>query len=247
MEKKTAIVTGASGGIGFAIAQHFLQAGHNVVLNSSNAHNLEAAFEALGAPSHATTVVGDVADAATGKALVQAALEKFNCLDVLINNAGVFKPKPFLDVTGEELEQFLSVNLKGSYYTSQAAIKAMLPQQSGSIINVGTVLVDHAIAGFPGSAAVASKGGLHALSRQLAAEFGKDNIRVNTLSLGIVRSPLQQKIGVEDSDSLSGLHLLDRIGEPKEVAEAAFYLADSEFITGATIDLAGGHVAGHSI
>ena len=106
-------------------------------------------------------------------------------------------------------------------------------------------LVDHAIAGFPASAPVISKGGVHALTRQLAAEFGKDNIRVNTIAPGIIRSPLQGKIGVENADGLAGLHLLNRIGETSDIAEMTYQLATSNFITGEIINVDGGHVAGH--
>ncbi len=117
----------------------------------------------------------------------------------------------------------------------------------GAIINVGTVLVDHAIAGVPATAAVASKGAIHALTTQLAAEFGKDNIRVNTIAPGIIRTPMHARNGIEDADSLAGLHLLDRIGEPGEIANAALVLADSDFITGTVIKVDGGHVAGHAL
>ena len=112
---------------------------------------------------------------------------------------------------------------------------------------MGTVLVDHAIAGFPASAAVSSKGAIHTFTKQLAVEYGKDNIKVNTISPGIIRSPLQGKIGVDNADSLAGLHLLNRVGEPEEIAQAAYYLANADFVTGETINAAGGHTVGHAI
>ncbi|GAA0729422.1 hypothetical protein GCM10009430_39580 [Aquimarina litoralis] len=123
----------------------------------------------------------------------------------------------------------------------------MVTQQNGSIINIGTVLVEHAIGGFPATAPITSKGAIHSLTRQLAAEFGKDNIKVNTIAPGIIRSPLQGKMGIANADSLAGLHLLNRIGEADEIAEAAYYLASSDFITGETINVAGGHTVGHTI
>jgi NAD(P)-dependent dehydrogenase (short-subunit alcohol dehydrogenase family) len=144
-----------------------------------------------------------------------------------------------------DLDKFLNTNLKGTYFTSQEAVKVMLKQGGGSIINIGTVLVDHAIAGFPSTAPLTSKGAIHALTRQLAAEFGKDNIRVNTIAPGIIRSPLQNKIGVENASSLAGLHLLEKIGEVEEIAQAAYYLATNNFVTGTTLNVDGGHVAGH--
>lgn len=247
MQGKTIIVTGASSGIGKAVAKLFIEKGSNVVLNSSNAERLRATYESFGSPQHAIAVAGDISQKKVGAQLVQAAVEQFGTADVLINNAGVFQPKPFLEVEESELEEFWATNLKGTFFASQAAIQQMLKQGGGSIINIGTVLVEHALAGFPATAPLTSKGAIHALTRQLAAEFGKENIKVNTIAPGIIRSPLQAKIGVEDADSLAGLHLLNRIGEPEEIAEACYYLASAGFITGETINVAGGHTAGHAI
>ncbi|MCJ8289550.1 MAG: SDR family oxidoreductase [Crocinitomicaceae bacterium] len=247
MKNKTVIITGASTGIGKAIAKHFIEKGSNVVMNSSNEENLKKTYEEFDSPSNAVYFAGDISKRETGQNLVDLALRKFNSVDVLINNAGAFEPKPFLDVEDEDLNRFIDINLKGTFFTSQAAVKQMLTQGGGSIINIGTVLVDHAIGGFPATAPVSSKAAIHALTRQLAAEFGKNNIKVNTIAPGIIRSPLQAKMGVEDADSLAGLHLLNRIGEVNEVAEAAYYLATADFVTGETINIAGGHTVGHSI
>jgi NAD(P)-dependent dehydrogenase (short-subunit alcohol dehydrogenase family) len=247
MKTQTIIVTGASTGIGKAIAGLFLQHGHNVVINSSNEENLKATFNELGHHDQLAMVAGDISRPATGQQLVNTAVTRFGTVDVLVNNAGIFEPKPFLDVDEAHLDSFLNINLKGTYFTSQAAIKQMLKQGEGSIINIGTVLVDHAIGGFPATAPISSKGGIHALTRQLATEFGKNNIRVNAIAPGIIRSPLQAKTGVSNADSLAGLHLLNRIGETQDVAELALYLASSNFVTGEIINLDGGHVSGHHI
>lgn len=247
MKNKTVIVTGASSGLGKAIAAHFLAKGSKVVMNSSNEALLKNAFESMGSPINAIYQAGDISKQKTGQILVASALEKFGSVDVLINNAGVFQPKPFLEVDEDDLNRFWEVNLKGTYYTTQAAVSEMIKKESGSVINIGTVLVDHAIDGFPASAPITSKGAIHALSRQLAAEFGKYNIKFNTIAPGVIRSPLQDKIGVADADSLAGLHLLNRIGEAEEIAEAAYYLASADFITGETINVAGGHTVGHAI
>jgi NAD(P)-dependent dehydrogenase (short-subunit alcohol dehydrogenase family) len=247
MKTQTTIVTGASTGIGKAIAAIFLQNGYNVVINSANAENLKATFEELSQPERLAMVAGDISNPATGQSLVNTAVERFGTVDVLVNNAGIFDARPFLDVDEAHLDSFLNINLKGTYFTSQAAIRQMLKQGEGSIINIGTVLVDHAIGGFPATAPIASKGAIHALTRQLATEFGKNNIRVNGIAPGIIRSPLQAKSGVSDADSLAGLHLLNRIGETQDVAEMALYLAGSNFVTGEIINLDGGHVAGHHI
>lgn len=247
MKTQTIIVTGASTGIGKAIAGLFLEKGYNVVINSANEDNLKATFIELGHHDRLVMVAGDISKSATGQQLIDSAVAHFGTVDVLVNNAGIFEPKGFLEVDEAYLDRFLSINLKGTFFTSQAAVKQMLTQGEGSIINIGTVLVNHAIGGFPATAPISSKGGIHALTRQLAAEFGKNNIRVNGIAPGIIRSPLQAKTGVSDADSLAGLHLLNRIGETQDVAELAFYLAESNFVTGEIINLDGGHVAGHHI
>ena len=245
MKTQTVIISGASTGLGYAMAALFLARGHNVVLNSVNPENLEHAVSGLGAPERVAAFAGDVQQRAVGEKLVSLARQRFGRLDTLINNAGIFAPKPFLDVTEADLDQFLGTNLKGTYFTTQAAIPAMLRTGGGSIINIGTVLVDHAIGGFPATAPISSKGAIHALTRQLAAEFGPQNIRVNAIAPGIIRTPIQGKIGVESADSLASLHLLNRVGEPEHVAEAAYLLATNDFITGEILNVDGGHVAGH--
>ncbi len=245
MKKQTSIITGASTGIGKSIAALFLQHGHNVIINSTNESNLTATFNELGHHDRLAMVTGDISKPSTGQLLVDTAVKRFGAVDILVNNAGIFEPKSFLEVDEAYLDRFLSINLKGTYFTSQAAIKQMLKQGEGSIINIGSVLVDHAIGGFPATAPISSKGGIHALTRQLATEFGLNNIRVNGIAPGIIRSPLQAKTGVANADTLAGLHLLNRIGETQDVAELALYLAGSNFITGEIINLDGGHVSGH--
>ncbi|OEK07691.1 glucose dehydrogenase [Flavivirga aquatica] len=247
MKNKTVIITGASTGIGKEIARYFIEKGSFVVMNSSNEKNLINTYKSFGAPENVIYLTGDVSKQETGKKLAALAIKKFKTIDVLINNAGVFSPKPFLEVEENDLDRFWNINLKGTYFTSQAVIPQMLKQQNGSIINIGTVLVEHAIGGFPATAPLTSKGAIHALTRQLATEFGKNNIKVNTIAPGIIRSPLQRKMGIEDADSLAGLHVLNRIGEANEIAEAAYYLAKANFITGETINVAGGHTIGHNI
>ncbi len=244
-QNETVLITGASTGIGRAVAQAFMDRGYNLVLNSRDPGRLEAAYEFLGRPDNAVLVAGDVSDKAVGQKMVAAALEKFGRVDVLVNNAGIFSPKPFLDVEESDLDRYYAINLKGTYFTSQAAIPAMRSQGGGTIINVGTVLVDHAIGGFPATAAVASKGAVHALTLQLAAEFGKDNIRVNTVAPGIVRTPIHARNGIENVDDLAGLSLLDRVGEGEEAADAILHLATAKFTTGVVYPLDGGHTAGH--
>jgi NAD(P)-dependent dehydrogenase (short-subunit alcohol dehydrogenase family) len=244
MTKSTVVITGGSTGIGLATAHLFFSKGYNVVINSVNPERLLEAYYKIGPSNRVLAIEGDISDRAVNKELIEKAVQKFGSVDVLINNAGVFEPKPFLDVVEADLDRHLNINLKGAFFTSQAAIPVMLKQGKGKIINIGTALVEHAIGGIPATAAVVSKGAIHTLTRQLAAEFGRNNIAVNTITPGIIRTPLHAKGGI-NVDHLAGLHLLDKVGEAEEIAEVALILAQSSFITGANYHVDGGHIAGH--
>lgn len=244
---KTAIVTGASGGLGRAIAEAFVGDGFNVVVTGTSQEKLSQTVAALGAPDRTVAVVADVSRKDGRRKIVEAALERFGRVDILINNAGVFEPRPFLDVDEVHLDRFLDINLKGTFFLTQEVVPHLRDAGGGSVVNIGTVLVDHAIGGVPATAPISSKGAIHALTGQLAAEFGPENIRFNTIAPGIIRSPMHARNGIEDADSLGGLHLLSRIGEPSEIANTALLLAKSEFVTGTVVNVDGGHVAGHAI
>jgi NAD(P)-dependent dehydrogenase (short-subunit alcohol dehydrogenase family) len=247
MSIKTVIVTGASTGIGKETARKFLANGCNVVMNSQSETNLNAAYEEFGRPGSVVVIPGDVGKRETGEALVAAAFENFGSLDVLVNNAGIFEPKAFLDVEEHDIDRFITTNLKGTYFTTQATIRRLIEEgRPGSIVNIGSILVDHAISGFPATAPIAIKGGIHALTVQLAAEFAPNNIRVNSVAPGVIRSAMQKKIGIENVDDFAGLHLLGRVGEATEIADAIYYLANADFVTGEILNVDGGHVAGHS-
>ncbi len=245
-QARTAIITGASTGIGYAITERLLSDGFNVVMNARTGADLEAAFGRLGAPRAARFVVGDIADKALGAELVRTAEDAFGGVDVLVNNAGVFAARPFLETEESDIDRFHAINFKGAYFASQAAIPSMQRRGGGAIVNIGTVLVEHAVAGFPASAAVASKAALHSLTEQLAAEFGGENIRVSTISTGIIETPLHAKHGIDDTSGLAGLHLLNRIGAPEDVADAVAMLASNDFISGTVLRVDGGHAAGHA-
>ncbi|MEU9130135.1 SDR family oxidoreductase [Kitasatospora sp. NPDC048540] len=241
----TAVVTGSSSGIGLDIARAFLAEGGNVVLNGRESERLAKAAAALGHPERVVAVPGGIGEAATGRALVAAAVERFGGVDVLVNNAGTFAPKPFTEVTEEELDGYLYGNLRGTYLTTQAVVRQLRAQgRGGAIVNIGTVLVDHAIAGFPASAPVVSKGGVHTLTTSLAAELAADGIRVNLVAPGVVRSPLHAGA---DVDSFGGLHLLNRVAEVSEISQAVLYLAGAEFVTGHALRVDGGHVIGRAL
>ena len=243
MQKQTIIVTGASSGIGKEIARYFLEKGDNVIINSATAAKLEQVYEELGAGANLAWVAGDVGDRTTGEKLVATAIERFGSADVLVNNAGIFETKPFLEVNEAYLDRFLSTNLKGTFFTTQAVVPQMLKQQKGVVINIGTPLVNHALGGAPATAPISSKGAVHALTVQLAAEFGRYNIRVNTVAAGIIRTPMHG----DNADQSAGLHLLNRVGEVEEIAQMVYTVAKSNFISGAIINVDGGMAAGHNL
>jgi NAD(P)-dependent dehydrogenase (short-subunit alcohol dehydrogenase family) len=243
MKKQTIIITGASSGIGKEIAKYFLNRGDNVVINSTTREKLEQAYQELGAGPNLAMVAGDVSKKSTGEQLVATAVEKFGAADVLVNNAGIFEAKPFLEVDETYLDRFLTTNLKGTFFTTQAIIPQMLKQQDGVVINIGTPLVYHALGGVPITAPMSSKGAIHSLTLQLAAEFGKSNIRVNTVAPGTIRTPMHG----EHADTMAGLHLVNRVGEAEDVAEMVYTIAKSNFINGAIINVDGGLGAGHHL
>ncbi|MDR6458581.1 NAD(P)-dependent dehydrogenase (short-subunit alcohol dehydrogenase family) [Chryseobacterium vietnamense] len=243
MKKQTVIITGASSGIGLETARYFLDRGDNVIINSQTASKLEEVFHELGAGENLAMVAGNVSEKSTGEALVKKALERFGSIDVLVNNAGIYENKPFLEVTEDYLDRFLTTNLKGTFFTTQAVIPQMIRQKDGVVINIGTPLVYHAIAESPSTAPISSKGAIHALTLQLAAEFGKDNVRVNTVAPGLIRTPMHGA----DLDNNAGIHLINRIGEPEEVAQMIHAIAKNKLISGAIINVDGGMGAGHHL
>src|SRR5215469_15548654 len=166
---KTAITTGASRGIGAGLVQAFLERGYNVVANSRNITK-ENPFAAA---AKVALVDGDIGDPGTAARIVDAAVSRFGRIDVLINNAGVFIPKPFTEYTAEDFNTLVSTTLAGFLYVSQLTAKQMLRQKSGSIINVSTTLVDQPMAGVGAAVQIMVKGGLNAVTRALAIEYAK--------------------------------------------------------------------------
>jgi NAD(P)-dependent dehydrogenase (short-subunit alcohol dehydrogenase family) len=237
---KSVIITGSNGGIGSDIARRFLELGSSVIINGRNEEKLEKVHLSLGHKDRVISIAGDVSDPETGKRLAQAAIENFGGIDVLVNNAGQFGVKTFLETTAEDLDQYYYSNLRGTFFTSQAVVPEMIKARRGSIISIGTVLVNHGMASAPVTGPMTSKGGIHALSVSLAAELAKDNIRVNVVAPGIIRTPL---IG-EGADSFAPIHPLGRIGEVEDISNAVAYLAQADFVTGTVLEVDGGYTHG---
>jgi len=235
--QKTAIVSGASQGIGAALVGAFLKRGYSVVANS---RNITKANPFAASPNLAL-VDGDIGDPKTAAKIVDTAVSRFGRVDVLINNAGIFIPKPFTEYTTEDFNALVSTTLAGFLYVSQLAVKQMLKQKNGSIVNVSTSLVDQPIAGVPVTVQVMAKGSLHAVTRSLAIEYAKDGIRVNTVALGVIKTPMHKP---ETHESLNGLHPMGRMGEVNEVVDAILFLTDATFTTGEILHVDGGVHAG---
>ncbi|MGA2419907.1 MAG: SDR family oxidoreductase [Candidatus Acidiferrum sp.] len=235
--QKTAIVTGASQGIGAALVEAFLARGYNVVATARNITERSA----FPASPQLALVDGDIGDPQTAANIVDAALSRFARIDVLINNAGIFIPKPFPDYTTEDLNTLVSVTLAGFLYVSQLSVRQMLRQKSGSIVNVSTTLVDHAMAGATVALQVMAKGSLHSVTRALAFEYAQDGIRVNTVALGVIDTPMHKS---DDHKALSGTNPMGRLGTIPEIVEAILFLTDATFITGEILHVDGGAHAG---
>ena len=239
----TILITGASSGMGLDIARGFLERGSNVVMNARNSEKLAAAARALGDKNRIAIVPGDIGNKETGEKMVKSAVERFGSADVLVNNAGIFAMKPFLESTEEDLDKYIHINLKGTYFVTQAVVRQMKKQGGGSIVNIGTVLITHSMAGVPASAALITKGGVHALTTSLASELAADNIRVNAVAPGIVRTPIY---GDADVDAFGGVALMNRVGEVQEITEAVIHLATASFTTGVILPVDGGFVHGRA-
>jgi NAD(P)-dependent dehydrogenase (short-subunit alcohol dehydrogenase family) len=184
---KTVIVTGGSQGIGAGAVRAFLDRGYRVVANSrtiTRSHRFEAS-------DRLALVDGNIAEAKTAREIADVAMSKFGSIDVLVNNAGIYFSKPFIEYTIDDLRALTAVNIDGFLFISQLAIKQMLAQKSGgSIVNITSTLVDHPISGANASIPMLTKGGLEAVTRNLAMEYAKQGIRVNAVAPGIVDTPM---------------------------------------------------------
>jgi NAD(P)-dependent dehydrogenase (short-subunit alcohol dehydrogenase family) len=234
---KVAIVTGASQGIGAALVEAFLKRGYNVVANSR--HITKA--NPFATSANLALVDGDIGDPTTAAKIVDTAVSRFGRIDVLINNAGIFIAKAFTEYTTEDFNALVSITLAGFLYVSQLAVRQMLKQKSGSIVNISTTMVDQPVAGVGAAVQIMLKGALNAVTRALAIEYAKDGIRVNTIAPGAINTPMHKP---ETYVFLKGLHPIARMGEIKEIVDAILFLTDATFTTGETLHVDGGAHAG---
>jgi len=234
---KTVIVTGASQGIGACLVKTFLERGYQVV---ATARSMEkSGFQAS---KQLALVDGDIGEASTAKNVAAAAIEQFGGIDTLVNNAGIFFTKPFTDYTTEDVRKLISTNLYGFVYLSQLAIKQMqMQKQGGSVVSITTSMVDHPIAGVTASVPMMTKGGIESISKNLAMEYAKEGIRLNTVAPGVVDTPLHKD---NPKDCLRTLSPMASIADTQEIVDAVVFLAEAPHITGEVLHVDGGAYLG---
>ena len=234
-DKKTAIVTGAQQGIGAGLVEGFLKQGYNVVGTSRNVS------QSLNASPSLVLVDGDIGKQETAGKAVDAAIKHFGTIDVLVNNAGIFRTKPFTDFTTEDFNALVSTNLLGFLYITQLTVKQMLKQKSGNVVTISASLVDQPFVGEKASVSMITKGGLNAVTRSLAIEYAKEGIRFNAVAPGVVDTPLHKD---DPKDVLKAFQPMGKIVEIKDGVDAVLYLAQAEQVTGETLHVDGGAHAG---
>jgi NAD(P)-dependent dehydrogenase (short-subunit alcohol dehydrogenase family) len=241
MAKKTAIVTGASSGIGLALARAFLARGYAVIGNARTLARLKKAQDALESPDRFVAVEGDIGHPDVGKRLFDVARERFGHVDVLVNNAGIYIAKATADYDVDDVERMISTNLKGFFYPSQQAARHMAARGSGSIINISASLALQPQSDAKALLAVLVKGGIACATRALALELAPKGVRVNAIAPGVIATPLLDPAAFAIAKTRSPM---GRIGTPEQIVEAALYLVDAEFTTGVVLPVDGGATAG---
>jgi NAD(P)-dependent dehydrogenase (short-subunit alcohol dehydrogenase family) len=235
LKRKTMIVTGASQGIGAGVTNAFMDRGYNVVANSQN-----ITASSFAASERLAVVRGDIGHPLTAREIVSTAVQNFGSIDGVVNNAGIFFTKPFTEYTAQDFENLSGTNLQGYINITQLAVKQMLAQNTGgSVTCVTSAMVDHPIAGISASLAMATKGGLEAITRSLALEYVKEGIRFNAVAPGIVDTPMHA------NDSREFLRTLSPMGEISDIADivdAIVYLTEARHVTGEVLHVdAGAH------
>ena len=240
-DRPAVVITGATSGIGLGLAERFLREGYSVVGTGRSAQRLHAAATQLNAADRFVGVAGDVAEAASAQSVFAAAIAAFGKVDVLINNAGLFTAKPFVQFTEQEIEEQIGTNLKGMLYSSQEAARHMSGRKRGSIVSITASLAlqpDHRV---PALMNVALKGALNHATRALALELAPFGVKVNAVAPGVVATPMH---GPGVNAAYGAMHPLGRVATISEVCDAVVFLAHSDYITGVILPVDGGSSAG---
>jgi NAD(P)-dependent dehydrogenase (short-subunit alcohol dehydrogenase family) len=232
--RKVAIITGASQGIGAGLTRAYRELGYVVV---ATARSIETSED-----PGVVTVAGDIADPDTAQRVVTEAIERFGRIDTLINNAGIYIGKPFIDYTLEDFNAIVAVNLAGFFHITTRVIKHMLDRGCGHVVNVSTALVEQADSSTPAALPVLTKGGLVAVTKSLAIEYASRGLRVNAVSLGVIKTPIHDEASYA---GMGALHPIGRVGEIADVVGGILYLESAPFVTGEILQIDGGQSAGH--
>jgi len=233
--KRTAIVTGASQGIGAALVEALLNAGYNLVATSRNIN------QSLAASSNLVLVAGDIGKRETATKIVAAAIGNFGSIDLLVTNAGIFSTKPFTEFTTDDFNALVSTNLLGFLYITQLAVEQMLKQQSGAVVSITAALADQPITGVNAAVPMITKGGLNAVIKSLAIEYARQGIRFNAVAPGIVDTPMHTD---DPKEFLRTLQPMGKIASVKDVIDAVLFLANAGQVTGEVLHVDGGSHAG---
>ena len=226
--KQTALITGAAGGIGAGLVEGFLREGYNVVATS------RAATRKLTAEGNLVLLDGDISKQETAACAVEAAINNFGTIDVLVNNAGIFLTKPFTDFTTEDFDALVSTNLLGFFYITQRTVKEMLKQQSGCVVSITAALADRPIAGENSSISMMTKGGLNSATQNLAIEYAKDGIRFNAVAPGEVDTPMHA-----DDPNGATSQPTKKKATVKDVVDAVLYLTQAGHVSGEILHVDG--------
>src|SRR5215469_1153485 len=227
-DKKTAIITGASGGIGAGLVEGFLGEGYNIVATSREANRKLTPSDRL------VLLDGDIGKQPTAAQAVEAAIHHFGTIDVLVNNAGIFLTKPFTEFTAEDFHTLVSTNLLGFFYITQLTVKEMLKQKSGCVVSITAALADRPIAGENASISMITKGGLNSATQNLAIEYAKDGIRFNSVAPGVVDTPMHRD---NPSDSTSKPSM--KKATVTDIVDAVLYLVQAGHVSGEILHVDG--------
>ena len=232
--RKTAIVTGASQGIGAGIVKALVERGFNVVASSRKVtQSAEVA-----ASDQVALVDGDIGERHTAVRIVETALSRFASVDVLVNNAGIFFTKPFTEYTPEDFKALVSTNLAGFLYVTQLSIKQMLAQKrTGSVVSITAALARNPIRGVTAAVPMITKGGLETITQHLAMEYARDGIRVNAVAPGVVDTPMHRDT---PEDVMKSLSPMGRPSTVQDITDAVMYLIDAKTVTGDILYVDGG-------
>jgi NAD(P)-dependent dehydrogenase (short-subunit alcohol dehydrogenase family) len=227
----TAIITGASRGIGAGFVGGFLAEGYDVVATARDA------TRQLAQSSRLVLVDGDIGERQTAAEVVRTATDRFGVIDVLVNNAGIYRSKPFTEYTVDDVNALVSVNLLGFVHITQLAVKQMVAQKSGVVISVSASLADHPIAGVDAAISMMTKGGLNTITRSLAIEYATAGLRFNAVAPGVVNTQLHED---DPKDYLATLQPLGSLAEVQDVVDAVLYLSRARQVTGQVLYVDGG-------